>query len=277
MASKARKSKGGSCEQRDLRRDRSLVGTAVGRVSSPRGPKGALRLGLIGVALLFAAGAPARAAEPADFTGVWQIAKPRTTILPDDRAIPFTEQGKTRYQENVRRRAKKDLEFDLTASRCSSPGTPRSMLTAKRFRVFQDPQVMTIGFEWNRDRRVIGLPALPDQISLFGAADDAKLVGTKMGTSRGQWEGNTLVVVTNQISEATLLDDFVPHSFDLKVTERFSLLDANTLEDRITIEDPENFSKSWGTVLTYKRQPDTIFPEDVCLDRVFGPPALPTK
>lgn len=231
----------------------------------------------MGFALLFAMGGAAHAAEPVDFSGTWLTASPRTSILPNDKALPFTASGKTQYQENVKRRAKKDFEFDLTTSRCSSPGIPRAMLTSKRFRIFQDPQVMMIGFEWNRDRRVIRMPALPPQISLFGAADDAKLVGTKMGTAKANWEGDTLVVVTDHISTTTLLDDAVPHSFDLKVTERFRLVDANTLEDRITVEDPEYFTKSWETVLTYKRQPDVIFPEDVCLDRVFGPPTLPSK
>ncbi|EIZ79130.1 hypothetical protein WSK_2317 [Novosphingobium sp. Rr 2-17] len=239
--------------------------------------KGVLRLVIAGLTLLFVAGSPARAAEPVDFSGTWKAVSPRKTILPNDAAIPFSAKGREQYQQNVGSKAKKDLEFDLTTSRCSTPGLPRAMLTAQRFRIFQDPQVLTIGFEWNRDRRVIGLPGLPPQISLFGAADDASLVGTKMGTSRGQWEGNTLVVTSTEMSDKTLLDDVVPHTFGLKVTERLTLLDANTLEDRITIEDPEYFTKAWDTVLTYKRQPDAIFPEDVCLDRVFGAPNLPAK
>jgi hypothetical protein len=121
------------------------------------------------------------------------------------------------------------------------------------------------------------MPGLPPQISLFGAADDAKLVGTKMGTAQAQWDGSTLVIVTKDITDATLLDDLVPHGFGLKVTERLTLKDADTLEDRIMIEDPEYFAKPLETVLTYKRQPDAIFPEDVCLDRTFGKPPLPTK
>lgn len=234
-------------------------------------------LRLAGYALLLGASVPARAADGTDFSGTWKGIAPRSSILPDRRAIPFTAEGKKRYNENLRLKAKKDVSFDLTTSRCSSPGVPRIMLTPLRFRIFQDPQVMTIGFEWNRVRRAIGMPGLPPQISLFGAADDAKLVGTKMGTALAQWDGNTLVVVTKDISDKTLLDDVVPHSFDMTVTERFTLKDADTLENRITIEDPEYFTRPWETVVTYKRQPDAIFPEDVCLDRIFGKPALPTK
>ena len=228
-------------------------------------------------ASLFVAAVPADAADPVDFAGMWKVVTPRTSILPDDRAIPFSAKGRAGYTENMRRKARKDMEFDLTTSRCSSPGVPRVMLTPQRFRIFQDTSVMMIGFEWNRVRRAIGMPALAPQISLFNAAEEAKLVGTKMGTARAQWEGNTLVVVTTELSDATLLDDLVPHGFGLKVTERLTLKDADTLEDRLTIEDPEYFTRPWGTVLTYHRQSDAIFPEDICLDRVFGKPALPTK
>lgn len=240
-----------------------------------RARRGVRLLGLLGLASL-AAGA-AHAADPADFTGTWQVVTARSSILPSDGAIPFTAKGRKEYEANARRKARKDLSFDLMTSRCSSPGVPRVMLTPQRFRIFQDAQVLMIGFEWNRVRRAIGMPGLPAQISLFNAAEEAKVVGTKMGTSRAQWDGSTLVVTTNELSVATLLDDLVPHSFDLKVTERLTLKDADTLEDRIRIEDPEYFTRPWETVLTYRRQPDAIFAEDVCLDRTFGPPPLPTK
>jgi hypothetical protein len=44
-------------------------------------------------------------------------------------------------------------------------------------------------------------------------------------------------------------------------------VDTDTLEDRITIEDPAYFKRPWDSVVTYKRQPAALFPEDVCLDR----------
>lgn len=232
--------------------------------------------GIVSFGLLFAAASPVCAAPHIDFAGTWKVVVPRTSILPDDGTIPFTAKGRERYKENVRSKARKDLEFDLTTSRCSSPGMPRVMLTPQRFRIFQDSAVMMIAFEWNRVRRAIGMPALSPQISLFNAADDAKLVGTKMGTARARWEGNTLVIVTNELSDTTLLDDLVPHGFGLKIVEQLTLKDADTLEDRITIEDPEYFTKPWSTVLTYARQSDAIFPEDVCLDRLLGKPDLPT-
>ena len=73
-------------------------------------------------------------------------------------------------------------------------------------------------------------------------------------------------MTTEGFPDNTLVDDLVPHGYDMKLTERIRLRDQDTLEDRITIEDPEYFTKPWQTVVTYKRQPDEAFPESVCLD-----------
>ncbi|EIZ79589.1 hypothetical protein WSK_1822 [Novosphingobium sp. Rr 2-17] len=228
--------------------------------------------GIVSVAVL-----PRSALAETDLSGTWRIVAPRSSIASENLTIPFTAQGKKQYDENRRKRAKRDLEFDRTASRCAAPGVPRVMLTSKRFQVFQDRDIVMIGFEWNRFRRAIAMPTLPSQFSIFGDQDNAGLVGTKMGTSKGHWEGDTLVIQTSQFSDRTLLDDAVPHGFQLKVTERVRLVAPDTLEDRIKIEDPEYFTRPWETVVTYARQPDAVFPEDNCLDRVSGEPMLPSK
>ncbi|EIZ77388.1 hypothetical protein WSK_4050 [Novosphingobium sp. Rr 2-17] len=220
---------------------------------------------------------PLSAHAQADLSGTWKIARDPSSIVGERGALPFTQEGAKRYKENMLKKAKKDFEFDLTTTHCSAPGVPRIMLTSQRFRIFQDPHIIMIGFEWNRFRRVIEMPTIPPQLSFGDERENAKLVGTKMGTSRGRWEGDTLVVVTDQFSDNTLIDGVVPHSFDLKITERIRLKDGQMLEDRVTIEDPEIFIKPWEVVLIYTRQPDAIFPEDACLDRVQGEPALPTQ
>lgn len=156
-------------------------------------------------------------------------------------------------------------------SRCSNPGVPRLALTPMRFKIWQRQNVVTFDYEWNRALRQInaGVPPQPD---LMGQG----LVPTMTGKAKGQWEGNTFISVTEGMSDRTLIDDLIPHGYDLKVTERYRLIDADTLEDRITIEDPEYFSRPWDAIVTYKRQPDTIFPEDVCLDRIAAKqPAFP--
>lgn len=223
--------------------------------------------------------ASAQAGDGANLAGIWKNAAPRSSISPDGGVIPFTAAGKKQYAENKRLKTRKQYDdYDYTTSRCSLPGMPRVMLTADRFEILQQPDLILIAFEWNRARRFIALPQLAPQKALFdfgGSTED--LVGTMMGTSTGRWEGDTLVVTTGKFSDRSLIDELVPHGYGLKVTERLRLKDPDTLEDRMTIEDAEYFTRSWGAVLTYKRQPNAVIPEQVCLDSLQGSPPLPAR
>jgi hypothetical protein len=143
------------------------------------------------------------------------------------------------------------------------------MLTQGRFRIWQRRGWVGFQFEWNRLAREVDMGNLTQpQLrvaanSLFG--QDDVIVGRAVPISKGHWEGDTLVVATEGFQNNTLIDNLVPHGYDLKTTERIRLQGANTLEDRITIEDPRYFTRPWQTVVTYQRQPDDPFPENVCL------------
>jgi hypothetical protein len=67
-----------------------------------------------------------------------------------------------------------------------------------------------------------------------------------MGKSKGTWEGNTLVVTTVGQYDKTWLDRAGNHHSDqLKVTERFSLIDADHIRYEATLEDPKTYSRPW--------------------------------
>jgi hypothetical protein len=71
-------------------------------------------------------------------------------------------------------------------------------------------------------------------------------VDTWMGKSSGAWEGNVLVVTTVGQNEKSWLDragNF--HSADLKVTERFSLIDGDHIRYEATLEDPKTYARPW--------------------------------
>jgi hypothetical protein len=71
-------------------------------------------------------------------------------------------------------------------------------------------------------------------------------VDTWMGKSSGTWEGKVLVVTTVDQNDKTWLDragNF--HSNQMKVTERFTLLDPTHIQYEATMEDPMTFSKPW--------------------------------
>jgi hypothetical protein len=236
------------------------------------------RLSYLGLlTALFAGLAAAAHAEVPDLRGTWKISTPQSSFKPIDGAIVLTPLGKQILAENRAYQRKQQYdEYDHMKGRCSAPGMPRMMLTPDRFVVFQRSNLIVMAFEWNRLNRMIPLPGLPDQAARLGGPG-ADLVGTMAGTSSGQWENDTLVVATDKFSDKSLIDELIPHGYDLKVTERIRLTDRDTLEDRLTIEDPEYFVRPWTTVVTYKRQPEAILPEDVCLDRLLGPPTLPTR
>ncbi|WP_408591012.1 hypothetical protein [Novosphingobium sp.] len=224
-----------------------------------------VRVAAAAAALALASAAPALAATP-DLEGVWQIAAPTTVLKPVTGEVPFTAEGRKAYAANKALRAKGRFDdYDITLSRCSNPGVPRLALTPKRFKIWYRQNVVTFDYEWNRALRQINV-GVPPQPDFMGMA----LVPTATGKSNGHWEGDTLVSVMEGASDRTLIDDLVPHGYDLKVTERYRLVDHDTLEDRIMIEDPATFSRPWEAVVTYKRQPDAIFAEDVCLDRLVA-------
>jgi len=220
------------------------------------------------------------AADAVNIEGTWKISVPQGTFKPVNGNIPLTAAGRERYQQNKRFQAKGQYEeFDYATARCASPGLPRLMLTPDRFRVWQRQGLVAMQFEWNRLQRQIDLGGLIPQtrLSLLGVNDE-DAVGRATPISKGHWEGDTLVATTQGFADNTLVDDLVPHGYDMKLTERIRLKDADTLENHISIEDPEYFTRPWQTVVTYKRQPDELFPEDVCLERhEAGQPGLPRK
>jgi len=211
------------------------------------------------------------AADPVNLEGMWKIAAPHGAFKSEGGSIPFTAEGRKRYQQNKKLLAAgKFNEFDYATARCASPGVPRLMLTPERFRIWQRSGFVGIQFEWNRLYRQIDMGGLIEQTRVGANAgvlgESELLVGRAIPIAKGHWDGDTLVASTEGFADNTLLDNAVPHGYDLKTTERIRLRDQDTLEDRITIEDPEFFTKPWETVVTYKRQPDEAFPEKVCLD-----------
>ena len=73
--------------------------------------------------------------------------------------------------------------------------------------------------------------------------DDIKLW---MGSSRGRWEGDTLVVDVTQPELEGRFDMVGNFASDqVRVTERWTIVDANTLRYRATIEDPTVYARPW--------------------------------
>jgi hypothetical protein len=226
-------------------------------------------LSLAGVAL----------AQGASIAGVWRLAAPQTLLKSaDGGSIPFTEQGRATYEANKTAAAQGDYRFDPTMSGCASPGQPRLMLTPDPFIILQRASMITFLYQWNRlFRQIIVGKQLQNPLLSPDYADFL----TSQGYSDGRWEGDTLVVHTIGLSDKKLLDNLLPNSDRLELTERIRVRAGHRLEDRITITDPVMYSRAWDTVLNYERQPDRLFPfpEHVCLDYLDAkqPPLPPSR
>ena len=94
------------------------------------------------------------------------------------------------------------------------------------------------------------------------------------GDSRGHWEGNTLVVDVTNFSPKS---DFQGAHENLHLVERWTRLDADTIEYVVTIHDPTTWTKPWTIQQELKKQSDVanrIYYEPRCQEGNFGLPAL---
>jgi len=205
----------------------------------------------------------------ADLRGVWQIKGDHADLrsLAVDR-VDLTAEGQSRYDRNRAAVVKRDVTVDLV-QRCSSPGMPRILLLPYPFEILQEDGYIAFTFEWNQLFRQILLKGERDQYTL----------PSPMGFSKGEWQGDTLLVTTTDRNDTTLLDNSgLPHGEMLKLTERLSVKQqGKVLEDRIQIDDPEFYQKPWTAVLEFERQKNVALKEDTCLDRVAaGRPPIET-
>ena len=99
-------------------------------------------------------------------------------------------------------------------------------------------------------------------------------VRERFGDSRGHWEGNALVVDVTNFSPKS---DFMGAREHLHLVERWTRLDAKTLEYTVTIEDPSVWTKSWTVKQEMNRQDEQanrIYYEPRCHEGNYGLPAL---
>ena len=84
-----------------------------------------------------------------------------------------------------------------------------------------------------------------------------------MGNSVGHWEGDTLVVETRNLNSQSLIQNAVLSDAGV-IIERFTLADANTLDYRMTVNDPKSFVAPWTMRMPIPREDDYGFFEYGC-------------
>jgi hypothetical protein len=96
---------------------------------------------------------------------------------------------------------------------------------------------------------------------------------TWTGHSIGRWEGDTLVIDTVSMRADTPYDRTgAPHSDQVHLIERMRLIDSNTFENDMTIEDPVAFTTPWHINRRYRRLPsDTFVGDSNCNESQHSP------
>ena len=86
------------------------------------------------------------------------------------------------------------------------------------------------------------------QIYTDGREHRTDLAPSWMGDAIGHWEGKTLVVETTQFNDKTWIDRIaVPHSEEMKLTERIYMNDEGQLQVDMRVEDPDGARASRGS------------------------------
>ena len=262
---------------------------------------------MLSVTALASLQASAQSESQSQLAGVWRIEKPVFALRTlEGKEPPLKAEAAKRYREHLAARKQGDTSFD-SATWCAAVGVPRIMFINYPFEIMVRPQYVGFLHEWNWWARIVymkgalsDIPAAPmgpppgaSPPPAGGPAGSGPPPGgppsggpprysTAMdasgptGLSKGRWEGDTLVVETTQLDDSKLLDNAgLPHSSQLKVTERLRLTSPDVLENRVRLEDPATFTQPWETQVSYRRQRDAIIQEDVCLDRIrTGAPAV---
>jgi hypothetical protein len=93
-----------------------------------------------------------------------------------------------------------------------------------------------------------------------------------LGDSRGHWEGRTLVVQTTNFTDKTW-NQFngwnMASDENMQLVERFTRVDADTLQYEFTVDDPTTWTRTWTARIPMTKTEDKIY-EYACHEGNYG-------
>jgi hypothetical protein len=153
--------------------------------------------------------------------------------------------------------AKNGVSLATLGSQCVPYGMPTMMAVASYpVEIIQTPgQVTLIGEAFSEVRRVyMDRPQLKLE----------EVPPGYYGRSIGSWDGDTLVIDTVGIATTVAGYQSLPHSNQLRITERIRLVTQDVLHDQITLTDPIVLTMPVTYTLAYRRLPKYEMVEFVC-------------
>ena len=135
----------------------------------------------------------------------------------------------------------------------------------QNIQIFQSEDHVAILNEMVHDTRIVPLddrPHLPDGLRQW------------MGSSRGYWEGDTLVVETRNFTDQVSsfsgnVFSSVGTAYEMHVTERFRRVDETTLMYEYTVNDPATYTRPFTARLLMKSGEAPLF-EYACHEGNYG-------
>jgi len=147
-----------------------------------------------------------------------------------------------------------DPRHDEPRDFCLPAGFPSGMLSANAMQFFETKDYLVMVHEFQRMSRVIPLDGRPHRQGLEPSF---------YGDPVGHWDGDTLVIETNNFKRWSLDDYFYTdpkeyrmHSDALVTTERLRWKDKDTVSYSLTIDDPKIFTRPWGQDFEIKVRKD---------------------
>ena len=189
------------------------------------------------------------------------ISTGRTALIvdpPDGRLPALTPDAERRQAE--RQAYRREHAYDSWADRplqerCMTyqrvPPVPSGY--SNTYQIVQSPGYVAILNEMVHDVRVVPLD---------GRSTLDRRIRQWNGDSRGHWEEDTLVVETANYRDTTTWR--FPGSRDLRAVERFTRIDADTIDYRFTIHDETTYTQPWTVELPLSSPPGYVIYEYAC-------------
>jgi hypothetical protein len=87
------------------------------------------------------------------------------------------------------------------------------------------------------------------------------------GRAVGKWEGDSLVVQSEGFNDSFWFSNGgLPHTQQMRLTERFSRPELQTLRYEVTIDDPGAYTRTWSSSWTLRWVPNEELPVYYCQD-----------
>ena len=125
------------------------------------------------------------------------------------------------------------------------------------YQIVQVPGYVMILVEMIHDVRIIPLDGrlqLPRQVRQW------------TGSYRGRWEGDTLVVETTNFNGK---NPFQGSSENMRLIERFTRVDEDTIRYQFTVDDPSTWTRPWSAEVPWAKTVGPLF-EHACHEGNYG-------